>query len=136
MTRFDIINTLIKVNKYKRYLEIGVQNKECFNEVKCKHKKSVDPDKKAGASYVLSSDEYFNQYSDKYDIIFIDGLHHSDQALRDIKNALKVLNKDGKIVVHDCLPTNEDMQKVPRVVKEWTGNVWKAICRLRDLTNI
>ena len=48
------------------------------------------------------------------------------QVIKDIENALKALTEKGTIVVHDCNPTSEAMQAVPRIQGEWTGDVWKA----------
>lgn len=141
MTRTDIINKLIKKNNYKSYLEIGLDNPKLnYNKINCELKESVDPylnieilpDYKLEAlTYRMTSDEFFEQNKKKYDIIFIDGLHHKEQVSKDIINSLKCLNPNGKIVVHDCLPKNELMQKVPRQTTEWTGDVWKAIPELK-----
>ena len=134
MTRTEIINQLIEDNNYRSYLEIGVYDKKNFNAVKCKFKVGVDPDPKVKATYVMTSDEYFNPKIGKiipYDLIFIDGLHHADQVLRDINNAISCLSPGGTIVVHDCNPTTEEMQIVPRMQGEWTGDVWKAWQELR-----
>jgi predicted O-methyltransferase YrrM len=84
----------------------------------------------------LTSDDYFTglQPNVKFDIIFIDGLHHSVQVLRDVKNSLVHLNTGGTIVCHDMLPENEDMQKVPMPDSQkhaWTGDCWKAWAYLR-----
>ena len=38
MQRFDIINNLIKEKGYKSYLEIGVQNGVCFENIVCEKK--------------------------------------------------------------------------------------------------
>ena len=46
-------------------------------------------------------------------------------------NALKVLNKKGTIVVHDCNPMTEETQIVPRQQEAWTGDVWKTWLKLR-----
>ena len=44
MDRIEIINSLIKKNNYKTYLEIGVRNPDdCFNHIVCNKKHSVDP---------------------------------------------------------------------------------------------
>ena len=53
---------------------------------------------------------------------------------RDINNSIKFLNKDGIILLHDCLPNNVYDQAMPRCQYKWNGNVWKAIveCRTRD----
>lgn len=79
----------------------------------------------------MTSNQYFaiNKYS--FDLIFIDGLHHADQVYKDINNALKVLSSKGTIVVHDCNPIDENAQMIPRKVRRWNGDVWKAWVRLR-----
>jgi hypothetical protein len=133
MYRWDIINLLIRKYDYRTYLEIGVQNKNCFNKVNCNYKISVDPDQATDADFNITSDEYFEKLSSKvkFDIIFIDGLHHDDQLLTDIKNSLLHLNEGGTIVCHDILPTTEAMQQRADNGGEWTGDVWKAIANLR-----
>lgn len=150
MTRTDIINFLIKHKKFKSYLEIGLDNGDNFKNIKCDLKESVDPffkeDHKNGQdlqfdedipdkikemlTYRMTSDEFFEQNTKNYDIIFIDGLHLQEQVGKDIINSLKILNKNGYIVVHDCLPGNESMQIVPRQQIGWNGDVWKAIYEL------
>jgi predicted O-methyltransferase YrrM len=44
----------------------------------------------------------FAKNTKKFDIVFVDGLHIEEQSTKDIHNALKVLNENGTIVVHDC----------------------------------
>ncbi len=153
MKRFDIINALIKKNNYKTYLEIGVRDKECFNQIIIDNKKGCDPldegflaefsvakstsDKKWKPSEIdvdfrMTSDEYFKNHNHKYDIIFIDGLHLNEQVYRDINNSIDCLNKGGTILMHDCLPLEEDHQKVPAVTSYWNGDVWKAFVRVRN----
>ncbi len=43
MTRYELINILIARRGYTSYLEIGVDQGECFNKVKCDRKVGVDP---------------------------------------------------------------------------------------------
>lgn len=134
MKRTDIINTLIKTYNYKSYLEVGTQDPNSnFNRITAEHKESIDPFPRGEVTFVGTSDEYFNSISaDKqFDIIFIDGLHHSEQVLKDIENSLKHLSENGTIVCHDCLPTTEKMQERNDHGGEWTGDVWKAIAELR-----
>lgn len=109
MKRFDIINALIKKFNYKSYLEVGVLYKnECFDHIICDEKHTMDPFPKFDdCTYKATSDQGFLliQYiGKKYDIIFIDGYHQELQVDRDIANALKVLNMNGTIVLHDCNP--------------------------------
>lgn len=130
-TRIDIINSFIDQRGYKKYLEIGVQKGISFAGVRCKSKTGVDPDEKSAATIKLTSDQFFAENNDTFDIIFLDGLHEAPQVIKDIKNALDVLNEGGVIVMHDCLPTSKAMQEVPRIQGEWTGDVWKAFVHYR-----
>jgi hypothetical protein len=157
MNRIDIINALIEKHNYKTYLEIGVRDGSCFNAIKCENKTGVDPDPASAATHYITSDDFFESMPyfqrpytikdnngertfnipQKFDIIFIDGLHHSDQVVKDILNSLNFLSEGGTIVMHDCLPTSEFMQQIPMQPShnEWTGDVWKAFVRLRSTRN-
>jgi len=132
MKRYDIIRHLIEKRGYKTYLEIGVLGNETFNSLpSLEVKHSVDPN--GQAVYNMTSDEFFaNHCSQSYDIIFIDGLHLAEQVTKDIENSLTHLNKNGIIVVHDCLPMNEYEQFREGISgKPWTGDVWKAFAAMR-----
>ena len=130
--RTDIINYLIKYYNYSSYLEIGVGNKNRnFNKIRCKNKKGIDPNGKADIK--LTSDIFFADCSieEKYDIIFIDGLHIEEQVDKDISNSFLHLNDKGMIVLHDCNPVSELLQEEKRKSKDWCGTVWKSFAKLR-----
>jgi hypothetical protein len=134
MIRTDILNILIQKYGYKSYLEVGTQDPTSnFDKINIDHKVSIDPFPRGEVTFVGTSDEYFESITEdvKYDIIFIDGLHHSDQVLKDIENSLNHLSKNGTIVCHDSLPSSEKMQERDDHGGEWTGDVWKAIAELR-----
>lgn len=135
MKRTDIINTLIKSISAKDYLEIGVYDGKNFDQIECENKIGVDPDTNSPATYHLTSDAYFelNRYKSKrtFDVIFIDGLHTSEQVAKDIGNSLEILNENGYIVCHDINPTSESLQIVPYAGGLWNGDVWKAFVTLR-----
>lgn len=137
MTRTDIINHLIKKNGYKSYLEIGVRNlNDNFNLIECELKTGVDPDKNAKATHEMTSDLFFAANQWNYDIIFIDGLHHAEQVLKDLFNSIRILNKGGTIVCHDMNPPTEANQIIPfeaAGIMNWTGDCWKAWVELRQL---
>jgi len=134
MKRTDIINALIAKYGYTSYLEVGTQDPASnFEKINAEYKVSIDPFPIGIVTFTGTSDEYFESIAEdvKYDIIFIDGLHHSDQVLKDIENSLNHLSKNGTIVCHDCLPSTEKMQERDDHGGEWTGDVWKAIAELR-----
>lgn len=136
MNRITIINDLIRKHGYKSYLEIGVKRGECFRDIVCEKKVSVDP--VWPATFKGTSDEFFEQNADEFDIIFIDGLHENNQVRRDMASSLDCLSLGGTIVIHDCLPKSKAMQEFPRPEgqRDWTGNVWKAFVFFRRFAEL
>ena len=84
----------------------------------------------------MTSDNFFKNNKEKFDIVLIDGLHIYEQVRRDIFNSLDSLNANGIIVLHDCLPAKIWNQVVPRIYHYWNGDVWKAIVEVRTLNNL
>jgi len=132
-TRLDIIGYFIKRNNYKSYLEIGCCKNEVFSKINIK-KVGVDPN--SGGTVRLTSDDFFKTNKEKFDLVFIDGLHVYDQVKQDIINSLEVLNNNGVILIHDCLPEKIWEQNVPRMNGAWSGDVWKVIPFFRSKSNI
>jgi hypothetical protein len=124
-----IVQDIIDKKKYKSYLEIGCFDDALFNSVKIEYKVGVDPVK--GGTVRLTSDQFFNSNKENFDCVFIDGLHTYEQVKKDIQNSLKFLNKNGIILLHDCLPNNFYEQVTPRCQFTWNGDVWKAIVECR-----
>ena len=129
-SRLDMINYFIKKNNYKSYLEIGCDKNQIFSQITLNKKIGVDP--YSGGNVRKTSDDFFKENAEKFDLIFIDGLHVYDQVKRDIVNSINFLNKEGVILVHDCLPDTIGKQAVPRYKMQWNGDVWKAIVDLRQ----
>ena len=132
--RYDIINKVITKRNYNSYLEIGCFENETFNQINIQKKIGVDP--ASGGNLRMTSDQFFEQNKDKFDIIFIDGLHIYEQVIKDIFNSIKILNQNGIILVHDCLPRKLWYQTPTRMSDTWNGDVWKAIVECRTLENI
>ena len=133
MVRTELINRLARRINASSYLEIGVSCGGNLAGVNCLRKIGVDPDVNANsATHQMTSDQFFGSNLETFDLIFIDGLHHSEQVQKDILNALSRLNPGGCIVCHDMNPLNECMQKVPMETPEWTGDCWKAWVQIRS----
>lgn len=130
--RTKLINKLIDLYSYSFYLEIGVDKNQNFKNIKCPYKIGVDsnPNSK-GTTYYMTSDKFFEQNNETFDIIFIDGLHRREQVKKDILNSLDVLNENGTIICHDINPPSYETQVVPRKQGKWTGDCWKAFVYLR-----
>ena len=131
--RQHIVQEIINLKKYNSYLEIGTFKDELFSKIICKKKVGVDP--VSGGTIRKTSDEFFSINNDRFDCIFIDGLHYYHQVRKDILNSLETLNENGIILLHDCLPNNHYEQAVPRCQMTWNGDVWKAIveCRTKEI---
>lgn len=140
--RWELMNYLIKKYKLINYLEIGVNDGLCIRQIIAPHKDGVDPhpgSEVGGAvvpeiNYPISSDDFFELikgHDIKYDMIFIDGLHHAEQVDKDVQNALNHITDSGFIILHDCNPLVYEMQIVPRETGLWNGDVWKSITKLR-----
>ena len=127
--RYSIINNIIKHKKYKKYLEIGCFQDETFNKINIDYKVGVDP--VSGGTVRETSDSFFSNNKENFDIIFIDGLHRYHQVKKDIENALKFLNPNGVVLLHDCFPLKLRDQMVPRSHEHWNGDTWKAIVEAR-----
>jgi len=152
--RHIIINSLTR--QEHNYLEIGIESGYTFSNTHFLHKVGVDPDPKCEILtrkiIKTTSDNYFESISisnntsstvkpTSFDVIFIDGMHHCENVLRDFNNSINVLTKDGNIFIDDCIPLNYNEQlKIPikhyyennilKYGEEWTGDVWKFIYHL------
>lgn len=144
MRRKEIIQKLINKINAQSYVEIGLGSGGVFNSIKCKTKYGVDPeygkthDFSKGSkcsfkpTHPVTSDDFFLQNQEIFDVIFIDGLHEANQVEKDINNSLEVLSDNGFIICHDMSPESYAMQAVPRVQNQWTGDCWKAWVKLRS----
>jgi hypothetical protein len=133
MKRTEIIQRLINKIGAQKYLEIGMGCGNNHNAIQCEYKLSVDPIPTVPVTHSMTSDEFFKQNNETFDVIFIDGLHWSEQVYKDIKNSLDVLNDGGYIVCHDINPPDEDHQLYPQPQTQanWTGDCWKGWVKLK-----
>ncbi len=132
--RWDLIQKIIDKKKYDNYLEIGCDKDQSFSKIIVKNKIGVDPI--SGGNVRSTSDRFFSINTNKFDIIFIDGLHHYEQVIKDVNNSLKILNDNGFILLHDCLPRSIAHQAIPRYRGSWNGDVWKALVELRTRSDL
>ena len=91
--------------------------------------------------YKMTSDQFFEQNTQKFDFIYIDGAHTYDQIIKDAENALK-FSKVGTIIGFDDynwdisrdpeLAINKFLEKYNSQVELLTKNyqVWVKITRL------
>ena len=150
--RTELLNKIIAEKNLHSYVEIGLSNPYAnYTNIIAEQKYSVDPfvvngfdfsDEESFQKWLpycthrMTSDEFFAQNHDKYDIFFIDGLHEESQCDRDIQNALSAVNEGGYVVVRDVLPRTEAQQSFPKKTNGiWVGNVWKSFYKIAKMNN-
>jgi len=135
--RIAFINKAVAKFKNCLYLEIGVANNMVFNSIPLKMSNKFGVDPLRGGNFRMTSDAFFEKHNNlKFDVIFIDGLHHYDQCQKDCINSMKLLNPGGVIFLHDMLPRCEMEQKIPQSYTTWLGDVWKVAVELTQSTNV
>jgi Methyltransferase domain len=149
----SVLQGLLSLHPSPRYLEIGVRAGERFHAVDAARKVAVDPvfkfstgkarEKHPEASYhEVTSDTYFGQIaapSDKFDVIFLDGLHTFEQTLRDFTNSIHFLSEKGTILIDDVVPVSYfasigDLglfrtlrQADKEIPASWMGDVYRLV---------
>lgn len=118
----ELINCIAKSIDAHSYLEIGVETGLTFNQVKILQKTGVDPrfqfdyqgDLRTNLSFhEITSDEFFKKLAkneikyQKFDLVFIDGLHVFEQVVKDFMNVINHMNLGGVIVIDDTVPIDE-----------------------------
>jgi SAM-dependent methyltransferase len=151
--RHAVMRQLCRLYPEARYLEVGVWRGATFDRVPAPRKVAVDPTFRltpphterddAGTDFhEVTSDDYFATIvgrDEKFDVVFLDGLHVYEQTLRDLVNALDHLAPDGVVVVDDthppthlaALPDRDEHFAVRDYVgatdKRWMGDIYKLV---------
>jgi len=145
----SLFESIFKNLALNNYLEIGTNTGDSIRYSNCSVNICIDPsfsvsqniikEKKHLLLFQETSDLYFKEFHSKYfnndfkiDIAFIDGLHHGNQVLKDFHNVEKICSKNAVIIFHDVLPRTIETSRRKRVVRSWTGDVWKAIHILKE----
>lgn len=128
--RTDLIRALLASYPSSSYLEIGCENDRNFRAVAATKKIGVDP--ASGGTHRMTSDAFFEKNQEKFDFVFIDGLHTYEQVRRDVINSLRFLQPGGVIALHDMLPSSWEWEHVPRLHRTWNGTVWKIAYEIKE----
>jgi len=149
------IKTLAESLNFETYLEIGVNKGRTFFKVEMPEKTAVDPKflfdasahSEKGSSYcAVTSDTFFANLTvkQKYDIIFLDGLHTFEQTYRDLCNSLLHAHDKTIFLIDDTRPSDvysaypqqrkalAYRQKAGGQTNQWHGDVYKVVFALHD----
>ncbi len=151
------INSIINKLALSSYLEIGVNKGETFTGVNATRKVAVDPVfnfdyherlllyRDNEHYYATTSDDFFYQNDESFEIIFLDGLHTFEQTFRDFCNAVTIAEKNTIIIIDDTLPS--DIYSAHPIQDEaiktrkndtlinsgsWHGDVYKTVFAIRE----
>lgn len=131
-----VLKRIHKLLVPENYLEIGVQTGRSLALAECLAI-GVDPMPQLrvplGSQTEIieaSSDDFFAQYiptlQDKRpDLVFIDGMHLFEFALRDFINVERCALPHTLVVIDDILPGHPAQADRNRHTRAWTGDVWK-----------
>lgn len=117
MLRSDVIGGFLALHEKPRYLEIGVDTGVTFHAAATARKVAVDPafkfqpadNTEAVEYHQVPSDDFFGERvrdGERFQVIYIDGLHTLEQTLRDLLNAIEYLQDDGVIIIDDVVPSS------------------------------
>lgn len=151
MDRYQFLSGLHQIIKPDIYLEIGVQTGASLVLAKdATMAIGVDPEfihlqvQPANAYlFECTSDAFFEELpvftgsdgKSRLDLVFIDGLHHSEQVFRDLLNAAKHGHSGTVYVLDDVLPRNQAEAGRDMIPGDWTGDVWKVIDAIEGVLN-
>ena len=153
MLRSQVVQGFLDLYDRPRYLEVGVHAGETFHALRATKKVAVDPaflfDTRAAAVadatatfHPVPSDDYFLRLcppDERFDVVFLDGLHTFEQTLRDLMNALARTRPDSVIVIDDVLPSGYAASvreigefarlhsTVPGTPDAWMGDVYRLV---------
>jgi Methyltransferase domain len=151
--RAAVIQGILSLFEAPSYLEVGVSRGATFHRVRAARKVAVDPsfrfdveaarrDHPEATYHEVPSDRYFGALIDpgeRFDVIFIDGMHTFEQTLRDLLNALLFWRRDGVIVIDDVHPSSyaasvadlDEREAVQQATGDtnaaWMGDVFRLV---------
>lgn len=149
-TRAEVVQSLVNLFDDPDYLEIGVNKGETFSKIQARTKTAVDPgflfdvpewsEKMPNAQFnEVTSDGFFATCSQKFDVIYLDGLHTFEQTLRDFCNSITALKPGGIILIDDTIPNSyhaamPDLKKSVQIRRarndtsgSWMGDVYRLV---------
>lgn len=137
-----LLESLHRTLEPARYLEIGVQRGQSLALAQC-DAIGVDPMPAVRGALpekarlmTMTSDEFFkgpapSLLSNPPELVFIDGMHLFEYALRDFMNVEKYSSPRTLVVMDDVFPVHPAQAERRRRTRTWTGDVWKVYEILR-----
>lgn len=138
---YKVIESIITTSKkkdetsFKSFLELGVGEGRCVSQTTInfwQRNIAVDVTKKQLPSPIEffhgTTDDFFTQNKETFDVIFIDACHEYEYVKRDLFNTIPILNEGGIIFMHDTDPLNETLLQ-----PDWCGDGCRVNLDLNEL---
>jgi hypothetical protein len=138
----DVLARIHRALSPRTYLEIGVETGATLALATTADVAiGVDPSDQpleaalpAGARVIREESDHFFQTRGRatlygahpVELVFIDGMHQFEFALRDFSNSEAWSAPGGTIVLHDCVPIVPASAERKRRTRFWVGDTWKA----------
>ncbi len=143
--KHDILSELHEKLQPKLYLEIGVDKGVSLSRAQC-DAIGVDPRPQLDLSEPIkdnariitaSSDAFFRDQASELlksppDLVFIDGMHLFEFALRDFMNVEQYATPSTLVVIDDVHPCHPTQALRRRKSNAWTGDIWKLHAILNE----
>lgn len=106
----DLISELVKQLNCNTYLELGVYDGITLSKVSKHVNRIISVDikdlrkEKVGEFHMKTTDQFFIDFNEMVDVVFIDADHNFESVKKDFKNSLNILNEFGMIILHDTDP--------------------------------
>ena len=116
----EVARGLHKAGFLKRYLELGIRQGNCFNEVAPLSTEAYAVDIKNSYKHIkrnknlvwkhMKTEEFLKNHDAKrkFDLVFIDADHTHEGSLNDFKLVFPLVNDNGIILLHDSYPPSEE----------------------------
>jgi len=143
--KHNILANIHQILEPDLYLEIGVDQGISLSLAKC-NAIGIDPRPQLNLTSLLgektkiittSSDNFFSNLASialpqPPDLVFIDGMHLFEFALRDFINVERFASPTTLVVIDDIHPCHPAQAERVRRTGSWTGDVWKLHKILRE----
>lgn len=142
LSKMEIIGLLARRHEFTRYLELCTPTTGCeyarldrqILTAPCRLMYNCPADFEDGLGIDFRSETFdyspclaeMHRQNLRYDIILIESFHEYDFSYRDLKIAFDLLEADGIIVAHDCLPPTAAMATPHFIPGCWCGVSYKA----------
>jgi len=133
----EVLTTIHKTLAPSLYLEIGVRNGHSMKLAQGLAV-GVDPAPNINTDlaeditriFTMTSDDYFADMSEHPlpqapELVFIDGMHLFEYALRDFMNIERLSKPETLVLIDDIYPSHPAQAERNRRTRVWTGDIWK-----------